>query len=80
MVDSIRQEAMLAIENASAVRDQIRRTFEILDETRSSNSAFYRFMDDRADFIQQLNRIEDLLEESRTLIDRHIEDIESSVA
>lgn len=79
MVDNLRQEAMHTIDNAKTARDRIKEAIDALDEMKSSNAAFYRFMKDRSELVQQTWRLEDASEDLLQLIDRHIEDLESCI-
>lgn len=79
-MDSIRQEAMRAIEAASEFKNQISRLNESLEDLRTENRSYYELMADRADFMTQLQQIEGYLEETSREVTKHIELLEESIA
>lgn len=79
-MDSIRQEAMRAIEAASEFKNQISRLNESLEDLRTENKPYYELMADRADFMTQLQQIEGYLEEASREVTKHIELLEESIA
>ena len=79
-MDSIRQEAMRAIEAASEFKNQISRLNESLEDLRTENRSYYELMADRADFMTQLQQIEGYLEETSREVAKHIELLEESIA
>ena len=80
MIESIRQEAMRSIDNVSEFKSKVERLIQDLEDLRSENQGFYRFMEDRADYMKQINTIEDQLQDLRNLTIRHIESLEESIA
>lgn len=80
MVESIRQEGQLCIENVSEIRDQVRRSLETLYDVGTSNRSFNRLMSDRFEFEKDLNDVEELFNEVQTRLSKHIEMIESVVS
>lgn len=79
-MDSIRQEAMRAIEAASEFKNQISRLNESLEDLRTENRFYYELMADRVDFMTQLQQIEGYLEETSREVTKHIELLEESIA
>lgn len=80
MIESIRQEAMRSIDNVSEFKSKVERLIQDLEDLRSENQGFYRFMEDRADYVKQINTIEDQLQDLRNLTIKHIESLEESIA
>lgn len=80
MIESIRQEAMRSIENVNEFKLKVERLSQDLEDLCSENRGFYRFMEDRADYMRQINEIEDQLQELRNLTTKHIESLEESIA
>lgn len=80
MIESIRQEAMRSIENVNEFKLKVERLSQDLEDLCSENRGFYRFMEDRADYMKQINEIEDQLQELRNLTTKHIESLEESIA
>lgn len=80
MVESIRQEGQICIENVSELRDQVRRSLETVYDVSTSNRSFNRLMSDRFEFERDLNDVEELLNEVQTRLSKHIEMIESVVS
>lgn len=80
MIESIRQEAMRSIDNVSEFKLKVERLIHDLEDLRSENQGFYRFMEDRADYMKQINTIEDQLQDLRNLTTKHIESLEESIA
>lgn len=80
MVESIRQEALIAIENAIEAQNQLKKFVDVLEDLKSSNGAFYRFMQDRTDFFAQLQEVEEHVNEASNMMSKHIETIEATVA
>lgn len=80
MIESIRQEAMRSIDNVSEFKSKVERLIQDLEDLRSENQGFYRFMEDRADYMKQINTIEDQLQDLRNLTIKHIESLEESIA
>ena len=80
MIESIRQEAMRSIDNVSEFKSKVERLIHDLEDLRSENQGFYRFMEDRADYMKQINTIEDQLQDLRNLTIKHIESLEESIA
>ena len=79
MIESIRQEAMRAIDVANEFNSRLDKLYQSLDDLRSENQGFYRFMEDRADYMSQVDTIEDRLQELRSLTTKHIESLEESM-
>lgn len=80
MIESIRQEAMRSIDNVSEFKSKVERLIQDLEDLRSENQGFYRFMEDRADYMKQINTIEDQLQDLRNSTIKHIESLEESIA
>lgn len=80
MIESIRQEAMRSIDNANEFKLKVERLTQDLEDLVSENRGFYRFMEDRADYVRQITEIEDQLQELRNLTMKHIESLEESIA
>lgn len=79
-MDSIRQEAMRAIEAASEFKNQISRLNESLEDLRTENKPYYDLLADRVDVMTQLQQIEGHLEETSREVTKHIELLEESIA
>lgn len=79
-MDSIRQEAMRAIEAASEFKNQISRLNESLEDLRTENKPYYDLLADRVDVMTQLQQIEGYLEETSREVTKHIELLEESIA
>lgn len=80
MIESIRQEAMRSIDNVSEFKSKVDRLIQDFEDACSENRGFYRFMEDRVDYMKQINTIEDQLHELRNLTIKHIESLEESIA
>lgn len=80
MIESIRQEAMRSIDNVSEFKSKVDRLIQDFEDVCSENQGFYRFMEDRVDYMKQINTIEDQLHELRNLTTKHIESLEESIA
>ena len=80
MIESIRQEAMRSIDNANEFKLKVDRLIQDFEDVCSENRGFYRFMEDRVDYMKQINTIEDQLHELRNLTTKHIESLEESIA
>lgn len=80
MIESIRQEAMRSIDNVNEFKSKVERLIQDFEDVCSENRSFYRFMEDRADYMKQINTIEDQLHELRNLTTKHIESLEESIA
>lgn len=79
-MNSIRQEAMRAIEAASEFKNQISRLNESLEDLRTENKPYYDLLADRVDVMTQLQQIEGYLEETSREVTKHIELLEESIA
>lgn len=80
MIESIRQEAMRSIDNVNEFKSKVERLIQDFEDVCSENRGFYRFMEDRVDYMKQINTIEDQLHELRSLTTKHIESLEESIA
>ena len=80
MIESIRQEAMRSIDNVNEFKSKVERLIQDFEDVCSENRGFYRFMEDRVDYMKQINTIEDQLHELRNLTIKHIESLEESMA
>lgn len=79
-MESIRQEAIRAIETTAEFQDQITRLNESLEDLRTENRSYYELLADRTDLLAQLQQIEGYLEEASRAVTKHIELLEESIA